>query len=454
MLCLLLLVSGACASVSEQNNSNATMTLQSRTAEFDRDVIRVADNVYVANGFGVSTISMIVGDDGVIIIDTGNGVPYARDALAEFRKITELPVAAVILTHSHADHIGGIDVFAEAGEAPQIWAHKDYGSEDGAFNSAGLTAARVRGMRQAGFRLPPEKRINNGIAPALYPPMAQPGKQTNAFGMRSAKAKPTHRLDKPRQALVIAGVALELVEAPGETNDQLYVMLPETGVVFSGDNFYKSWPNLYAIRGTPYRDVDAWANAIDRMLDEKPRVLVGGHTRPIVGEAEVRDVMTNYRDAIRYVFEKTIEGMNRGMTPNELVAYAALPEKWSQLDYLKPYYGNPEWAVRSIFTGYLGWFDGNPTNLFSLTPVEEARHMAELAGGSERLLQRAQEAFAAGNAQWAAQLCDHLIALDENAAEPKLLKAQALETLAQDLLTATGRNYYLTVAQELRQAAE
>jgi uncharacterized sulfatase len=164
-------------------------------------------------------------------------------------------------------------------------------------------------------------------------------------------------------------------------------------------------------------------------------------------------MLTNYRDAIRFVFDKTIEGMNQGMTPDELVDYVKLPPKYADKDYLKEYYGNVEWAVRSIFAGTLGWFDGNPTTLFSLPIREEAERMAALAGGKGKLESAAVRALESKDYQWTAQLCDHLIALDPTALNPKLLKAEALEGLAENLLTATGRNYYLTSAQELRKAA-
>lgn len=224
----------------------------------------------------------------------------------------------------------------------------------------------------------------------------------------------------------------------------------ETKVVLSGDNFYQSWPNLYAIRGTPYRDVREWADSLDKMLNEGPSYLVPGHTRPILGKEEVAEALTNYRDAIRFVFDKTIEGMNQGLTPDELVEYVKLPPQLADKDYLREYYGNVEWAVRAIFNGYLGWFDGNPTRLFSLGPRDKARRMAQLAGGEDVLLERAKQAIAEGDYQWAAELADHLLALDPDASVPKEIKADALEALAERLLTATGRNYYLTVAQELR----
>ncbi len=189
------------------------------------------------------------------------------------------------------------------------------------------------------------------------------------------------------------------------------------------------------------------------MINEQPPYPVGGHTRPILGREEVSRVLTNYRGAIKSIFDQTIAGMNKGLTSDELVEIVKLPRQYAELDYLKEYYGNIEWAVRSIFTGYLGWFDGNPSNLFPLSLAEEADRVARLAGGADALLSEARAALE-DQPQWTAQLCDYLVSLDHETQEAELLKASALERLAENLLTATGRNYYLTVAKELRQSVE
>ncbi len=191
--------------------------------------------------------------------------------------------------------------------------------------------------------------------------------------------------------------------------------------------------------------------SIDKLLREGPEYLVGGHTRPILGKEAVTQALTDYRDAIHFVFDKTIEGMNQGLTPDELVRHVQLPAHLAEKDFLQPYFGHPHWAVRSIFTGYLGWFDGNPTNLFPLSPRAEAERIATLAGGQDRLIKTAHEALSSGDYQWAAQLSDYLLALDKSAVEPKKIKAQAFEALGERTLSAPGRNYYFAVAQKLRE---
>ena len=423
--------------------TEAERLLAARGAEFAQDVIEVTEGVYTAVGFGVSTSTMIVGDDGVVIVDTQVDVRAAEGVLAAFRQITSKPVKAIVLTHGHGDHTGGIGVFAASG-APEIWARQGYGEERRWLEEAGLRVHRARGVRQAGFLLEPHERLNNGVAQAYWPKRGGA-----AF---DAQGKPTRFFSEHRKTLDIAGVRLELVAADGETGDQLYAWLPERKVLFAGDNFYKSWPNLYAIRGTGYRDVRAWIASLTAMIAEEPHYLVGGHTRPVLGAQAVAEVLTNYRDGIASIFEQTIAGMNRGLTPDELVETVALPPELAELDYLRGYYGNVEWGIRGIFQGYLGWFDGNASNLFPLSPAEEARHVAELAGGAEAL-RAAAGASLADDPQWTAQLCDHLLALNPSDPDAMLLKADALDALARELLTATGRNYYMTVARQLRQQA-
>ncbi|TWU39559.1 alkyl/aryl-sulfatase [Novipirellula artificiosorum] len=440
-LCLLVL--GA-SSIQAQGANDATQRLRNQNAQFTEQIVKVADHVYVAVGYSVSNVSMIIGDDGVVIVDTGMMGEAANRIAKEFRAITDKPVKAIIYTHSHRDHTGGAPAFL-GDERPQIWAHINFGSEARPWKAGGLTYQNVRGARQAGFTLPPEQRINNGVAPVRYP------KRGGEVFSSRAGTNPTHFLENDRQTINIAGLELELVAAPGETNDGLFVWDPAGRVLFAGDNFYRSFPNLYAIRGTPNRSVRLWAESLGKLAAYDAEALVGGHTNPIKGAAEVKQVLTDYHSAVQFIHDKTVEGMNKGLMPDELVEYVQLPEDLASKDYLQPFYGHPEWGVRSVFNGYLGWFDGNPSNLFRLSPKAEALRVAKLAGGTDKLLQSARDALAADDNQWAAQLADHLLAINADDKDAKQVKANALTKLASDMVNATARNYYLTVARELRE---
>lgn len=429
------------------DESPATMKLRKQSEQFPEKVVKVAEGVHTAVGYSVSNVSMIVGDDGVIIIDTGMDMPRATKIVEQFRKITDKPIKAIIFTHSHGDHTGGAVAFFGK-ERPQIWARANFGSESRPLIEGGVTFQKVRGARQGGFKLPPEQRINNGIAPAQYPKRGG-----EVFGT-AKDSKPTHTFKGKRKQLKVAGITLELIATPGETNDQLCVWYPKGKVLFAGDTFYRSFPNLYAIRGTPNRSVRLWADSLGTMVKLNATSLVPGHTLPVLGKKDVKQMLSDYRDAVRFVHDKTVEGMNKGLTPDQLVEYVKLPKHLAKKDYLQPFYGNIEFGVRSIFNFYLGWFDGNPTNLFRLTPREEAIRITKLAGGKDKLMAAAREALKKDDPQWAAQLTDYLIALDPTAKEPKLLKADALTELGHTTVTATARNYYLTVARELREQAK
>ena len=131
-----------------------------------------------------------------------------------------------------------------------------------------------------------------------------------------------------------------------------------------------------------------------------------------MGADEVKQVLTDYHAAVQFIHDKTVEGMNKGLTPDELVEYVQLPEDLASKDYLQPFYGHPEWGVRSVFNGYLGWFDGNPSNLFRLSPKSEAERVSKTGRRTRQAIDAARDALAADDNQWAAQLADHLLAID------------------------------------------
>ena len=178
--------------------------------------------------------------------------------------------------------------------------------------------------------------------------------------------------------------------------------------------------------------------------------LVPGHTRPVIGRKQIRETLDSYQDAIRTVFNRTIQEMNRGLTPNELVETVKLPSSLADKPYLKEFYGTVPWAVRSIYSGHLGWFDGNPSNLFPLSMKDEAKRISSLAGGEGKLVSHLQKSIQQKDWQWACQLADHIMALnDKHTDEARMLKIKALRSLAEMQINAPARNYYISSAQEL-----
>jgi uncharacterized sulfatase len=444
--------------------SPATKRLLERNKILGPRVIQVADNVYTAIGYSASTNSMIVGDDGVIIIDPGQQIPLAAKVRAEFEKITDKPVVAMIYTHGHFDHTGGAAAFYEEGSDMQVWARDNLGSEQDRNHEVGFSGG-IRRANSQGFDLQPEQQISVGIAIPPYAllrgnsfgggeraaPRAGRPPGGGASGAR-AQVAPTHTFSEDRFELDIAGVKLELVKAPGETDDQLYVWYKDQRIVFAGDNFYQSWPNVYPLRGTARRSTRDWILSIDSMVKENPLHVVGGHTPPVLNDA--LDVLTNYRDAIQHVYDKTIEGASNYMTPDELVEYAALPAKFAKLDYLGDYYGSVEGTIRDIYAQDLGWFDGDVLNLHRESPLKQSQRIADLVGGVGVLFGKAQKALKGGDALGAAQLAQHVIRLQPENKEGHALMADALFIVGEDTFNAPMRNMTISTANRYKRLAD
>ncbi len=430
-----------------------TQYLKSVSTTLTEKITQVADNVYVASGYDASNIAMIIGTDGYVLIDAGKFPSNSQKVHDEFKKITDKPLKAIIFTHGHNDHVGGTEPFLAGTKGVKLYAAENLGVEDEFDQLAGHKNQRA--YMQAGMKLPPSERINNGVALPVYKDGAFSDKPV-AKGEKSpytpaiTKDDITNPITAPVSTIEVAGLTLELIRAAGESEDTLMVYYPAKDVMFVGDLIYRSFPNLYSIRGTKYRDVRAWIDALNVIVDKNPNAVVMGHTRPFVGKKETQQAVTNYRDAVAFVFEKSIEGMNNGLTPDELVEYVQLPEHLAKDPNLAPLYGNPDWAVRGIFNGYLGWFDGNPTSLDPLPPKEEAAKYIAMMGGAEKVTDAAVHAIQQGEYRWALQLCDKLLAVDGNNQNTKNIKAEALLLLSDRTLNAPTRNYYKTYAFELQ----
>jgi alkyl sulfatase BDS1-like metallo-beta-lactamase superfamily hydrolase len=417
----------------------ADSALMAHSNEFRREMIEVTHGVYVAVGFGLANCVLLEGKNGVIIVDTMESAEAAADVKEAFRRITAKPVKAIIYTHYHPDHTFGASVMAGT-DRPDIYSHADTLKHLDRIVNVTRDITYKRGMRQFGTFLPKEAFINAGIGPSLR------------FDSSNTPAmlRPTRTFAGEKLELDIEGIHLILLHAPGETPDQTVVWMPAKKVLLPADNYYKSFPNLYAIRGTAYRDVLMWVASLDMMRNLGAAYLVPHHSRPVIGDETIYQTLTNYRDAIQYVHDQTVRCMNKGFTPDEIVEKVKLPPHLASLPYLREYYGTVAWSVRAIFDGYLGWFSGNATDLFPLPVLERAKRFTELAGGEQALLEKAKKAFQGEAFQWVLELTDQLIRVNPDLEEARELKAEALAKLAAMQTAATGRNYYLTQALEFR----
>ena len=412
--------------------------LVSHSEEFRREVIEVTEGVHVAVGFALANAILVEGDNSNIIIDTTGTVETASEVKEIFDTINSNPIEAIIYTHNHADHTYGATVFASDSN-PEIYAH----SSTAEYLSRVIGILRPiissRSNRMFGNALPKDQVENNGIGPFL---------EIGRDGRKPGLLYPTKTFtDKLK--FEVGGIEVELFHAPGETNDQLFVWLPGKKALFPGDNFYKTFPNLYTIRGTPYRDLAGWVNSIDMMRYLEPEFLVPSHTRPLEGKENINKLLTTYRDGIQFVHDQTVRLMNLGFGPDEIAEQLILPKHLGDSPYLKEFYGSPAWSAKNVFSGYLGWFDGNPSTLKPLPKKEEAENFIKLAGEWDDLFLIAEQSYIEGKFQWALQLTDYLLRVRPADEKTELLRRSCLIALGNKESNPNSRYYYLSSAAQL-----
>ena len=416
------------------------------TSEFDKQVLSYETSggkIHFAIGFGIANSIMVEGDKGNIIIDASDSVFEAEKIYSLFSQKNSNPIKAIIYTHNHGDHTFGTAFYVNnQDEKPQIIAHEDTDYYVQRIMGILNPIITERSNRMFGTLLSEDDLINVGIGPSLSVAKSPTG-----------YIKPNVTF-KDYLELNIAGIKIELFHAPGETNDQLFVWLPEHKALLPGDNVYKTFPNLYTIRGTTHRDVVGWVDSIDHMKNFDAEYLFPSHTKPIIGKENIEEILTIYRDAIQYIHDQTIRLMNEGLYPDQIAELIKLPEHIANSPYLYEFYGTVRWSVKSIFNGYLGWFSGNPSELDPLSRKERAIRMSKLAGGDKALLEQLYSAVENEDMQWALELSDHLITLDYFIDDVKDLRKKALIYEGSRSSNPNKRNYFLTAALELNESFE
>ena len=240
------------------------------------------------------------------------------------------------------------------------------------------------------------------------------------------------------------------------------IYLPEKRVLFPADNIYRSFPNIYAIRGSPTRDARDWVHSIDlmRYLTPKPEYMVPHHTRPVYGSNKIYNILTIYRDGIAYIHDQTVRYMNKGLTPSQMIPLIKqyMPDILKNNEYLQEYYGTIDWSIRGIFTSYLGWFDGDTVNLFPLSLQDKGNYIIKLMNNDiDKILSVANEHLInnnhiRNNCQWSLELSTLIIHSDlanpsqKDKATDIRIKSQ--HCMAQFMTSANGRNYYITSSIE------
>lgn len=418
-----------------KKNGEELLRKFSETA-YPYEIKKINDRIYHVVGLGHSNSIAIEGHTSWILIDSLDSDQRALRMKAELMKIADKPVKTIIFTHSHYDHHGGSGAFKDTVE--EVIAFKPKKTPLKYYNLLD-DVLQKRTFKQFGYALSDEECITQGIG-------IREGRAVNDGTGVCLDANVLYDQDIVERE--IDGVKLQLVSAVGETDDQLFVWLPDDKVLCCGDNYYGCFPNLYAIRGSQYRDIAAWVDSLNLILSYPAEVVLPGHTKAIIGYDQVQEVLGNFKDAIEFILLETLKCMNKGMSEAETVSAVVLPQTWADLPYLGEFYGTVEWSVRSVYHGYFGWFDGNPTHLAQL-PDEIFDTKLYSMIGEEKLDSEIHAALKEENYQMAVQLCDILLNAKVDIQKYKKLKAEGLLGLSKQVTSANARHYYICSAKEL-----
>ncbi len=417
---------------------------------------RVGDVAWCLVGNGLSNQTFIEAPEGLIAIDTGESEQEMAAALRVLRGETDRPVVAVIYSHFHycnGTTALGSDVPPAATDSLPVWGHEGIVGNRARVTTSVAQAASRGLVHQFGILLPPEGPdglVGAGIGRFFQNPAHLPG--TSGFIA-------PNQLVTQRTTTRIAGLDVEFSPAPSDADDSLNIFFPSLGLAVNN----LLWPalfNVFAIRGEEYRDPTVLLSGIDEIIDFDPEHLIGAHGPPLSGREEVNQAAVSARDAIQFLWDQSVRGINRGLTLSELGEFVQLPADFEGTYFTQQHYGLAEHHTRQIHSGLRGWFDGNEAELFPLPTAERARRMVEGFGGAEAVRQQARDALEADDLRWALELSSWLVRRatppggasndPAGAEEPdRALLAETLRAIAYRTTSANARNWCLTRALEV-----
>ncbi|MGN8120583.1 alkyl/aryl-sulfatase [Pseudomonas sp. 22082] len=410
-------------------------------------LFKVSDGIYQLRGFDIANMTLIDGQTGWIVVDPLTSRESAAAALAFAREhLGNKPVTAIIFTHDHADHFGGVLGITSSSEVAQrnipIVAPAGFMEEATSENILAGPAMARRSMYQFGKNLTPGATgiVDTGL-----------GKNV-AYGSMGI-LPPTQIIDQPIQPLVLDGVSFVFHNMPGaEAPAELTFSIPALKAYGGAELLTQTMHNLLPIRGAKVRDALRWSDYMQIALDElgDTEVYFGQHNWPIWGNERIREFITKHRDVYKYLHDQTVRLMNAGYTPNEIADKIQLPDSLASYFGTRGYYGDLRHNVKAIYQLYLGAYDGNPAHLNPLVPKESAKRYVELMGGNAKVVEAARVAYDKGEYRWVAELLDQAVLAKPDDTAAKELLARAYEQMGYQAESATWRNSYLTAAMELR----
>ncbi|MEP6719968.1 MAG: alkyl sulfatase dimerization domain-containing protein [Variovorax sp.] len=410
-------------------------------------LFKVTERVYQVRGFSLSNVTFIEGDTGIIVVDPLQFTEHARAAIALYRQHRgDRPVIAVVYTHSHRDHYGGVrGVISpqDVRKGVEVIAPNGFTEESFAESILAGVPMRRRAVFQFGWSLEagPMAHVDSGLGKAV-------GRGGDGF------IAPTTLITQPVERRTIDGVEFVFHLTPGtEAPANMNMWYPGLRVLNLAENCCHTMHNLCPLRGAKTRDSLAWARYLDEALDDfvpETDALVIQHQWPVWGREHIHEYVSGQRDMYRYLHDQTLRLMSHGLTPREIAAELLLPSRLSKQWFARGYYGAVAHNVGAIYAHYMGPYDGNPANLDPLPPVEAGRKYVEYMGGADAVLRRARTDFDTGEFRWVVQALNHVVFADPTNRSARELAADAMEQLGYQSESATWRNSFLLGARELR----
>jgi len=408
----------------------------------------VVEGIYQVRGLDLSNISFIEGDSGVIVIDPLISTEVAAAALALYRAHRgDRPVVAVVYTHSHADHFGGVlgvtnQADVDAGKvvvlAPEGFT--EHAVQENVYAGTAMTR-RAGYMYGTVLARGPQGQVGCGL-----------GQNTSTGEI--ALIVPTLDIRETGETHTIDGVEIEFQMAPGtEAPAEMHFYFPKFRALCMAENATHNLHNLLTLRGALVRDPHGWSGYLTEAIDtfsERADVVFASHHWPTWGEDRIVEFLSLQRDLYAYLHDQTLRLLNQGYTGVEIAEDFRMPPALEQAWHAHGYYGSVNHNVKAVYQRYMGWFDGNPARLWPHPPEAIGPRYVEAIGGIDRVVELAKRAFDDGDFRWAATLLDHAIFTDQNHAGARTLYADTLEQLAYGAENATWRNFFLSGATELR----
>lgn len=426
-------------------------------------LFEVCDGIYQVRGYDMANATYIRSDNGWIVLDPlmCKEDMQAAHALVKknlFDKYEKNDIVAVIYSHPHIDHYGGIEGLIDKRNV----ANANIGLEQQ------LASGKTAILAPQGFL---EHAVSENIyagkamsrrAQYQYGPLLAKGAQGGlAMGIALGQATgtvslvaPTYEVSKTMQQLDIDGVKMEFQLTPGtEAPCEMNIWLPEKKALWLAENCTGTLHNLYTLRGAQVRDAEAWVGYLCETITSfggAVEVAFQSHNWPHWGNADINEYMQNHAAIYKFIHDQTLHYINQGYTATEIANMLTLPAQMEKVWYTRQYYGTLSHNIKAVYQKYMGWYDANPVNLNLLPPEASAKKLVQYLGDSKRVLKMAQADFAKGEYQWVAQITKELIFADPTNKQARLLCADALEQLGYQAESGTWRNAYLTAALELR----